>query len=142
MIFLITGTATIMISHLKREHKVIVEVIPYKKPKDPERFKCQHCGKCFMDSRKLKMHVNTHTGERPFVCDHCGKRFANSSNCYAHVKQSHLGKKRIYNRNPKPKSENTGVGGPLDGAHILPLAPPPLALGSSHHLKLEGHPPI
>ena len=36
---LISGTATIMISHLKREHNVIVEVIPYKKPKDPERFK-------------------------------------------------------------------------------------------------------
>ena len=105
-------------------------------------YRCQHCGKCFMDSRKLRMHVNTHTGERPFVCDHCGKRFANSSNCYAHVKQSHLGKKRIYNRNPKPKSETAGVGpAPSDGAHMLPLPPAPLALGS-HHLKLEGHPQI
>ena len=81
-------------SHLRRIHKVVVETIV--KSKDPERYKCKHCGKIFKAKPNLQDHINTHTGKRPHICQYCGKTFASSGNKHAHVRQSHLGKKRNY----------------------------------------------
>ena len=41
--------------------------------------KCPHCEKLFNDSLKLKYHVYTHTGEKPFLCDVCQQRFSHPS---------------------------------------------------------------
>ena len=93
-----------MVGHLKRIHKVFVET--KQRSNDPERFKCEYCGKIFKDINHLRDHRNTHTGERPHVCKYCGKTFASKGNKYAHQRQAHQGKPRNYsNRKSMVKSE-------------------------------------
>ncbi|XP_027224572.2 fez family zinc finger protein 2 [Penaeus vannamei] len=45
---------------------------------------CHLCDKRFESRYKLKMHVNTHTGARPFTCDVCGKGFMRRTTLNAH----------------------------------------------------------
>ena len=40
------------------------------------KFKCDFCTRSFRDSFDLKVHVRTHTGERPFRCDECDQSFS------------------------------------------------------------------
>lgn len=41
---------------------------------------CQECGKKFFKEWNLKMHMNVHTGVRPYMCEICGASFALSGN--------------------------------------------------------------
>jgi DNA-directed RNA polymerase subunit RPC12/RpoP len=66
-------------------------------PED-RKCKCHICGKGFIDNQKLKDHLNTHTGARPYVCKVCGKDFASQGNYGAHMRQTHRGVKRSYKR--------------------------------------------
>jgi uncharacterized C2H2 Zn-finger protein len=40
---------------------------------------CNVCLACFPKGNKLRNHMRTHTGERPFQCDICKMRFTNNS---------------------------------------------------------------
>ena len=53
---------------------------------------CNLCDKSYESSYKLKLHMNAHTGERPFVCEFCGKGFARGPNLNAH-RRVHTGEK-------------------------------------------------
>lgn len=37
------------------------------------KHRCKFCGKGFSSDSALKIHIRSHTGERPFACNDCGE---------------------------------------------------------------------
>ncbi|KAJ7163585.1 hypothetical protein C8R43DRAFT_1123189 [Mycena crocata] len=54
----------------------------------PSKYECSYCGKGFSRPSSLKIHLNSHTGEKPFVCpvDGCGRSFSVLSNMRRHAR--------------------------------------------------------
>ncbi|KAL9537473.1 hypothetical protein MBANPS3_011746 [Mucor bainieri] len=52
------------------------------------RYKCNECFKTFSRPSSLRIHILSHTGEKPHVCPHpdCGRRFSVQSNMRRHLK--------------------------------------------------------
>ncbi|KAF5325824.1 hypothetical protein D9611_000037 [Ephemerocybe angulata] len=52
------------------------------------KYECQYCGKGFNRPSSLKIHLNSHTGEKPFVCpvEGCGRSFSVLSNMRRHAR--------------------------------------------------------
>ncbi|KAI0001649.1 hypothetical protein BJV77DRAFT_969037 [Russula vinacea] len=55
------------------------------------KYECPYCGKCFTRSSVLKIHVHSHTGERPYGCtfEGCNRSFSVESNLRRHAR-THL----------------------------------------------------
>lgn len=76
-----------MVLHLKTKHAQIETTTP--RPVADKKHTCPYCGKAFAQSFNLKLHVNTHTGERPYLCSLCPKSFTQRSNLNVHMNKSH-----------------------------------------------------
>ncbi|KAH9485189.1 Zinc finger protein C25B8.19c [Psilocybe cubensis] len=52
------------------------------------KYECSYCGKGFNRPSSLKIHLNSHTGEKPFVCpvESCGRSFSVLSNMRRHTR--------------------------------------------------------
>uniref|UniRef100_UPI00398F2266 zinc finger and BTB domain-containing protein 16-A isoform X2 n=1 Tax=Pristiophorus japonicus TaxID=55135 RepID=UPI00398F2266 len=51
---------------------------------------CELCGKRFLDSLRLRMHLLSHSGAKAFVCDQCGAQFSKEDALESH-RQTHTG---------------------------------------------------
>lgn len=49
---------------------------------------CQHCGKVFKNSKRLKAHLLTHQTEKKYKCDQCPKQFVSSGDLSRHLRVS------------------------------------------------------
>ena len=67
----------LMTKHLQTKHKI-------NEPK--KNFKCEICNKAFNSTPKLKEHMNSHTGAKPYLCKFCGKGFGASGSHWNHEK--------------------------------------------------------
>ena len=70
-------------------------------PDEEKKYKCDICGKGFVDNTNLRDHRNVHTGEKPYKCKYCGTCFASHSTHAVH-QRSHLG---IHRNKSKKKQQ-------------------------------------
>merc|ERR1712226_692109 len=52
-------------------------------------YRCEQCGKGFIDRVILEMHMNVHLGLKPFKCRYCDNFYQNISNQNAHERKAH-----------------------------------------------------
>ncbi|KAI8338707.1 hypothetical protein BC941DRAFT_423630 [Chlamydoabsidia padenii] len=57
-------------------------------PDTRHRYHCPHCRKTFSRPSSLRIHIYSHTGEKPHVCPYfnCGRRFSVQSNMRRHIR--------------------------------------------------------
>lgn len=60
---------------------------------------CNICGKCFKDRFAMKVHLRTHSGEKPFVCQVCGKAFRQKAHLGKHS-FTHSAQRKQHNSQP------------------------------------------
>lgn len=58
----------------------------------PPGFLCTECGRAFNSQSNLRIHLNVHTGARPYSCTDCGKSFSQSGALKIH-RRIHTGER-------------------------------------------------
>lgn len=51
-----------------------------------KKYECPTCKKAFSRPMHLKLHIRSHTSEKPFKCSHCNKNFTNQQTLTKHLK--------------------------------------------------------
>ncbi|CAO3611313.1 unnamed protein product [Mucor fragilis] len=80
------------------------------------RYHCHHCRKSFSRPSSLRIHIYSHTGEKPFKCHYqgCGRSFSVHSNMRRHLRVHYY---------PQPLQQQTGSNAHMNSSMRLPLVP-------------------
>ncbi|KAH7099312.1 hypothetical protein BKA62DRAFT_710078 [Auriculariales sp. MPI-PUGE-AT-0066] len=62
--------------------------MPAREADSSSKYDCPYCGKRFDRPSSVKIHITSHTGEKPYVCAYpgCGRRFSVNSNMRRHLR--------------------------------------------------------
>ncbi|KAF2098136.1 hypothetical protein NA57DRAFT_76931 [Rhizodiscina lignyota] len=79
--------------HTHQHHHYISPSSASAFPQSQDRYICTTCNKAFSRPSSLRIHIHSHTGEKPFKCPHagCGKAFSVRSNMKRHERGCHAG---------------------------------------------------
>ncbi|VEN39102.1 unnamed protein product [Callosobruchus maculatus] len=55
-------------------------------------YPCEICGKCFSKKHQMIEHTRVHTGEKPYICSHCGRGFSQRTPLVLHIR-THTGER-------------------------------------------------
>ena len=68
---------------------VIKSLRRHRKIHFPPTHKCDFCPKMFTSQQSRNLHMNTHTGNKPFECGQCHEKFVDSGNLSRHKQRHH-----------------------------------------------------
>uniref|UniRef100_UPI00358F71C5 zinc finger protein 345-like isoform X2 n=1 Tax=Myxine glutinosa TaxID=7769 RepID=UPI00358F71C5 len=68
----------------KQPTQTVMVLVEDTKSNVKNKHQCNVCGKVCKNRSRLLMHMNCHTGKRPFKCDVCGKNFTRKANLKQH----------------------------------------------------------
>ncbi|KAH1003677.1 hypothetical protein HUJ04_003556 [Dendroctonus ponderosae] len=57
-------------------------------------YSCEYCGKGFVTKKSLRIHIRIHTKEKPYLCAICGKGFTQKYSVTVHMRY-HTGEKIV-----------------------------------------------
>lgn len=109
---------------------------PWKAPEDASsgsalsKYECSYCGKGFNRPSSLKIHLNSHTGAKPFVCpvESCGRSFSVLSNMRRHA--------RVHTQTPLQQADPSSEEESERSSSLTGPAPPPAAPSCSRNTEM------
>ena len=80
-------------NHMRKIHHATDEEIAQLDQK--KLHQCPHCPYSTKRSSQLKIHIRTHTGEKPYSCNECGRSYSESTALDYHMYSQHMQKSLV-----------------------------------------------
>jgi uncharacterized Zn-finger protein len=103
---------------------------------------CTQCEKTFTRGSQLTIHLRTHTGERPYKCKSCEKAFYSVSKLKRHEHVHSLERPHKCATCPKAFAQLTNLNSHVKACHTPKVKEPKKKLAEQHHIITEIRPEL